>query len=44
MIYLIACDRAMYSASIVDKEISDFNLDAYIIGQFLYLIIYRVQE
>ena len=44
MISLIACDRAMYSDSVVDKEISDFNLDAHSIGQFLYLIIYPVQE
>ena len=44
MISLISCDRAMYSDSVVDKEISDFNLDAHSIGQFLYLIIHPVLE
>ena len=43
VISLIACDSAMYSASAVDKDILDFNLDAHSIGQFLYLIIYPVR-
>ena len=44
MISLIACDIAIYSASVVDKYISDFNLEAHSIGQFLYLMIYPVRE
>ena len=44
MISPIACDSAMYSASVVDKDISDFNVGAHSIGQFLYLMIYPVQE
>ena len=44
MISLVACDRAMYSASVVDKEILDCNLDAHSIGQFLYLMIYPIRE
>ena len=44
MISIIACDRAMYSASVVDKEILDCNLDAHSIRQFFYLIIYPVRE
>ena len=44
MISLIACDSAIYSASVVDKDISDCNLDAHSIGQLLYLIIYPVRK
>ena len=44
MISLIACDSAMYPASVVEKDISDFNLDAHNIRQFLYLMIYPVRE
>ena len=44
MMSLIAFDSAMYSAYVVEKDISNFNLDAHIIGQFLYLIIYPVRE
>ena len=44
IISLIVCDSEMYSASVVDKEISDCYLDAHSIGQFLYLIIYPVRE
>ena len=44
MISLIACDSAMYSASVMDKDISDCNLDAHSIGKFLYLIIYPARE
>ena len=42
MISMIECDRAMYSASVVNNEISDCNLDAHSIGKFLYLTIYPV--
>ena len=38
MISIIACDSAMLSASVVDKNILDCNLDAHSIGQFLYLL------
>ena len=44
MISIISCDGAMYSASVVDKDILDCNLDAHSIGKFLYLIIYPVRE
>ena len=44
MISLIDCDSAIYSASVVDKDILDCNLDDHSIGQFLYLMIYPVQE
>ena len=43
MIYLIARDSAIYSASVVDKDISDCNLDAHSIGKLLYLNIYPVR-
>ena len=44
MISLIASESAMYSSSVMDKDISDCNLDAHSIGQFLYLMIYHVRE
>ena len=44
MISLIFCDSAIYSASVVDKDISVFNLDAHSIGNFLYLMIYPIRE
>ena len=44
MISIIACESAIYSASVVDTDISNFNLDAHIIGKVLYLMIYSVRE
>ena len=44
MISLINWYSSMYSAYVVDKDISYCNLDTHSIGQFLYLIIYPVRE
>ena len=44
MIFLISCESAMYSASVMEKYILDCNLDARSIGKFLYLMIYPVRE
>ena len=44
MISIISCDSARYSISVVDMDISGFNLDAHSNGQFLYLMIYPVRE
>ena len=44
MISLIYCDSAMYYASVVDKDISDFNLDAHSIEKLIHLMIYPVRE
>ena len=44
MISLITRDSTIYSTSVVDKDISDCNLDTHNIRKLLYLMIYIVRE
>ena len=44
MISFVTSYSTMYSASVMDKDISDYNLDAHSIGQFLYFMINPVRE